>query len=229
MLKKNKFIKLLLFIVLILIIVFFCIKIYPFYINLKDEQYRVLLINIIRNKGILGYLFFLLIQVLQVLFAFIPGEPVEIISGILYGTIGGYIICSLGILIGSIIAFYLVKKLGKKYVLKNVSIDNIKKYSFLNTNKKIDTILFILYLIPGTPKDILNYIVPLTDIKLSKFLIISLLARIPSIISSTYVGDSFGKGNILISLIVFILTGIIGLLGIIYQDKIIQKYKKILS
>ena len=63
--------------------------------------------------------------------------------------------------------------------------------------------LFILFFIPGTPKDLLTYIVPLTDISLKDFLVITLFARIPSVVSSTYGGDAFADKNFIMLAIVY--------------------------
>ena len=86
---------------------------------------------------------------------------------------------------------------------------------------------FILFLVPGTPKDaLLTHIIPLTKINPVKYFALSTIARIPSIVTSTFLGSSIGKGNILLSVIIFILTGALGIVGILYDNKMNRKKDK---
>ena len=82
---------------------------------------------------------------------------------------------------------------------------------------------FLIFFIPGTPKDALTYFIPLTDMKLSTFLFITTIARIPSIITSTIGGHAIGVENYIFSILVFVITGIISLVGLYVYKKISQK------
>lgn len=86
--------------------------------------------------------------------------------------------------------------------------------------------IFLLFLVPGTPKDTLTYLVPLTPILPWKFFVLSALARIPSVISSTFLGSSLGSGNWVLTVAIFLLTAVIGLLGIYFNDRFMKKFKK---
>ena len=190
-----------------------------------SERDRILtLINYIESLGWKGWLTILAIQISQIFIAFIPGEVVEVLSGILYGALGGLFICLLGIFIGSLLIFATVKLFANKNL--NAYKDKLKTYSFLNNPKKIHIYLFILFLIPGIPKDIFIYLAPFLPIKFTSFLIISLIARIPTILSSTIIGTSLVSGNYLISIIVFVIFGTLGLLGIIFNEKIINLFAR---
>lgn len=209
---------------LLAIIVFICYSVFPLFTSLKSTQNQEKLKVFIENLGWKGWFIMLFIQVLQIFIAFIPGEIVEIVSGILFGPIGGLILCLLGIAIGTIAIYYTVKLFANKYIEKYK--DKLTTYSFLNNPKKIHIYFFILFLIPGIPKDIFIYLVPFLPIKLSTFIIISLFARIPSILSSTIVGNSLINGNYLLSIIVFCSFALIGTLVIIFNDKILSLFKK---
>ena len=87
----------------------------------------------------------------------------------------------------------------------------------LTDARKLDTLIFLMFLIPGTPKDTLNYLCPLTSISPVRFLVLSTFARIPSVISSTFAGANFAEGNLLASVIVLGITSAVGLLGIRYE------------
>lgn len=161
----------------------------------------------------------LFVQVAQIVFALIPGEVVEFVAGTLYGCIGGWIFCSVGIFIGEVIIFQTVRFLGKDFAREVAGSEKLKKYKFLQDEKKLNRMIFILFFIPGTPKDLLTYIVPLTKIKLREFLTITIVARIPSVISSTYAGAVFYDRDFLKLAVVYIIVGGISLLGLLAYRK----------
>lgn len=177
----------------------------------------------LQNFGILGYFILAMIMAFQVIFVFLPGEIIEIMAGFIYGPIGGMIACLLGSAIGSALIYYFVKKLGKPFIDKFIGLDKMKQIHFLDDPEKRNILLFIVFFIPGTPKDILTYFVPLTDMKFSTFLFITTIARIPSIITSTIGGHAIGVENYLFSIIVFVITGLISLGGIYIYKKLNEK------
>lgn len=213
-------------ILMLLLMVVVTILLFPYFSQLADEEKRTMIIESIRGKGIWGVLILLGVQILQVVVAFIPGELIEVISGVLYGTFGGYAICTGGMLLGSMLVFYTVRKLGAGFVNALVSQDKIRKFKFLEDTQKLELVVFILFFIPGTPKDMLTYIVPLTPIKPERFFLWATVARIPSVLTSTYAGASLGKGEFLKTVIVFLITGTIGILGIVFHDQIVAKFHK---
>ncbi len=174
------------------------------------------------SLGFWGFFFILFIQILQVVLAIIPGEPLELCAGVLYGTIGGTLFCLLGIFIGTFIIFIIVRILGKPLVDRVIGSEKYNRLSFLKDPKKRDMLVFLLMFIPGTPKDVLTYFSPLTGMPIIRFLVISTVARIPSVISSTYVGANVAKGDLLHSAIVFAIVGAVSLLGIFIYNKILD-------
>ena len=164
------------------------------------------------------------IQMLQVFAAIIPGEFVEVGLGLSFGFIEGTIICLAGVGLASALVFTLVKIWGVKLVELFVEKEKIESLRFINSEKKLNTLVFVLFLIPGTPKDLLTYFVPLTKMKLSEFLFISMFARIPSVVSSTIGGDFLGNGKYFEGALLFVATGAISLLGILIYRKILAKY-----
>lgn len=177
----------------------------------------------LQSLGILGQCLLTGIMVLQVVFVFLPGEIVEIMAGLIYGPIGGLLICMLGSAIGSSLIYIFVKRFGMTFIDRLIGIDKINQVSFLHDKDKRNRLCFLIFFIPGTPKDILTYFIPLTDMKLSTFLFITTIARIPSIITSTIGGNAIGVENYVFSIIVFVVTGIISLFGLYVYKKISQK------
>ncbi len=170
-----------------------------------------------------GYLVALFIQALQVFVALIPGEVVEIGVGISFGWFGGTLICLAGVAAASTAVFLLTKRFGIKLVELFVPREKIDNLKFLNSEKKLKRIVFLLFFIPGTPKDLITYFVGLTRMTLSQFLIISLVARIPSVVSSTLGGHYIIEGNYIMAGIVFALTAVVSLLGMLLYNAIVNK------
>lgn len=179
----------------------------------------------IDSFGAWGWLVALGIQVLQVIVALIPGEVVEVGCGLAFGTWGGLLICLGGSAIGSAIIFLLVRKFGVKLVEVFVSREKINSLKFLNNERKLKSIIFLVFFTIGTPKDLLTYFAGLTNIKFHEFLIISTVARIPSVISSILVGDKLSEGNFVTSILIFAASAAMGLMGVVAYNKFVDKRK----
>lgn len=182
--------------------------------------------SFIDGIGFFGWLVTLGIQLLQIFVALIPGEPVELMLGFVWGPWLGTLTCLLGIFIGTTLIFLIVKRFGRPFVRKIVGDGDLTKYKFLNDPKKIDLTVFILFFIPGTPKDALTYIAPLAPISPIKYILIATFARIPSVVTSTMLGDSIAEGDYLMAIVVFAVTAVISVLGIIFGNKFIEKRGK---
>lgn len=177
----------------------------------------------IDSFGAWGWVVALGIQVLQVIVALIPGEVVEVGCGMAFGTWGGLLICLAGSAIGSALIFLLVRKFGVKLVEVFVSREKINSLKFLNNERKLKSIIFLVFFTIGTPKDLLTYFAGLTNIKFYEFLIISTVARIPSIISSIVVGDKLSEGNFVTSILIFGASAVLGLMGVVAYNKFVDK------
>jgi uncharacterized membrane protein YdjX (TVP38/TMEM64 family) len=111
-------------------------------------------------------------------------------------------------------------------VQKIIGTDDLTKYKFLQDKNRVELTVFILFFIPGTPKDPLTYIAPIAPIGAVKYLLIATFARIPSIITSTILGDSIADGRWVLALVVFAITAVISVLGIILGNRYIEHRKK---
>ena len=180
----------------------------------------------IDSLGFWGWFVLLGIQVLQIIVAFIPGEPVEIVSGMLYGAVGGFLTCELGILIGSVSIFYAVRAFGRPLIPAFIPEEKLASYSFLHNAQKLERLTFILFFLPGTPKDVLTYVAGLTPISPLKFLAIATFARIPSVFSSTWAGATMVDGNWKMTALIFLVTGAVSLLGIWAHNRLMAKAGK---
>lgn len=181
------------------------------------------------SHGVWSRVVFVLMVILQVVIAFIPGEPLEIGAGYAFGAWEGTFLCLLGMVIGSVLVFEFVRHFGVKVVEIFFSKEKIQSLHFLQSSGKLNVLTFIVLAIPGTPKDLLSYFIGLTEMPLSTWVFISAIARIPSVVTSTVGGNALGTENYLSALIVFAVTILISVIGIfIYRSlsKLHQKRKK---
>lgn len=170
-----------------------------------------------------GRIVIVLAMALQVIFIFLPGEIIEVFAGVMFGTIEGLILCLLGAFIGSYCIFVLVKKYGVYFVEKKIEKEALNEMAFLKNKQKLHLILFLLYFIPGTPKDILTYFMPLTNLSFQHFICITTLARIPSIITSTMGGSALSLQQFDLFFSVCIVSVFLSFLGIYTYKKYVQK------
>lgn len=147
-----------------------------------------------------------------------------------YGAIGGLIIVFLGAFVSSFIIFFAVRKFGRNFIYAFVSkekIEKIEQSKIFSNQRRLDLILFVLFLIPGTPKDLLVYIGGLLPIKPMKFLLISTFARFPSIVSSTIAGSNLIAGNWAVVIATYLITFLIAALIIYMFNKNEKAYIKL--
>ena len=195
---KVKIFKIILLILVVVLLIYLTIKLMPIFKNLATEDGREIFHQEINSLGYRGVLVIVGLMIVQIFLMFLPGEPVEILAGLCYGPIGALLIIFLGSFISSVIIFFTVRKFGRKFIYSFVSEEKIKKIEnskYFSNSKNIELTLFILFFLPGTPKDLLVYIAGLLPIKPSKFFVISTFARFPSIISSTIAGSNIIDGN----------------------------------
>ncbi len=186
--KKQKIRLALIVAVLLALMITATILLMPYIRKLADPAVRAQFKAWVTSLGALGYLVMIAIQMIQIIVAFIPGEIVEILAGVMYGGFGGLLVCLIGCVIASSGIFLLSKKLGARFTQRFFTKDNLDKYSYLRDSRRMEIVVFVLFLLPGTPKDMLTYVAGTTPMKLVQFLLISTFARIPSIVSSTFIG-----------------------------------------
>ncbi|MCI8513168.1 MAG: TVP38/TMEM64 family protein [Lachnospiraceae bacterium] len=182
----------------------------------EPEKFRLW----VENHGVRGRIAFVGMMVLQIVIAVIPGEPLEIGAGYAFGIWEGTALCLIGIVIGSAAIFLFVRAFGVKVVEIFFPEEKIRSVRFLQDTQKLNVLTFFIFLIPGTPKDLLSYVVGLTKMNFLTWLFISGVARIPSVITSTIGGDALGMQNYQFAVLVFAVTLAISLGGILLYHRI---------
>lgn len=158
------------------------------------------------GHGIWGRIAFVGMMFFQVVVAIVPGEPLEIAAGYAFGFWEGTLLCQIGIFLGSLTVFLFVRNWGIRVVEVFFPREKILSSKLLRDRRKRDALAFILMFIPGTPKDILTYCAGLTDMPLGTWLLISTIARIPSVVTSTIGGNALGLKDYWFALAVFAAT-----------------------
>lgn len=169
---------------------------------------------------------FVAIRAFQTVIKIIPAEPLEIGAGILYGTWGGLLFCMLGTFSGSLVIIALSKIFGRRLVNLFFPVEKIDSLKFLQNKKRVYQSLFFIYLIPGTPKDILTYAASITNINMVKFMVVTSIARVPSIITSTIVGAGIMEKNYFFAAAIFIATAVISVICSLIYNKYSSAHDK---
>lgn len=185
----------------------------------NPEQFRAW----VDSFGCWSRVIFLGMVVLQVLVAFIPGEAIELAAGYAFGIWEGTLLSMIGIVIGSWIIFVLVRRFGVKLVEVFFDQKKISEVRFLNTSRKTKVLSFLLMLIPGTPKDFLSYFAGLTQLTLKQWLLIVVVARMPSVLTSTVTGAAAGQKQYGFAAIMLVVTSVISLAGIFYYRRLCKE------
>ena len=223
--KKLSF-KSIMLILYLLAIVLMTVLLWPFFASIASEEGIASLQTRVDGLGIGGIFLVLGLQVLQIVVAIIPGEVLEFVSGALYGPWGGLILDLAGIFLGQTLIYVLVSRLGSEFAEKLSGSKLVKKFGFLKDAKKIYLLVFFLYFIPGTPKDAICYAAPLFNIKYKPFMVLSLFARIPSVITSTFAGSAFGKGDFMQTLLIYTIVAAASLAGLLLYNRVMKGREK---
>lgn len=179
----------------------------------------------VEAKGWSSRLVFMGMVIFQVILAFIPGEPFEIAAGYAFGAVEGTLLSIAGAAVGSIITFSLVRRFGMRLVRVFFSEEKINSVKFLKTSNARNILFLVIYMIPGTPKDLLGYFAGLTDIPFPVFCLVCTLGRIPSVVTSTVGGDALGTKSYRAAILVFAFTFAISALGLMIYNAICKKHE----
>ena len=173
-----------------------------------------------QTHGVWGVLVFIGLFVLQVVLAFIPGEPLQIAAGMAYGTWGGMALVMVGVFLGTAVVFALARKFGWRFAELFFPREKIESLSLFKKPRQLDGLLFLLFLIPGTPKDALNYAAAFTPITMARFIVISTVARFPAVITSTWGGSAINASRWDMVITIFGCTALASIAGVIAFKRI---------
>lgn len=179
--------------------------------------------DFVEEHYVLGVLVMLFMFIIQVILALIPGGLLEVACGYAFGSVAGGIIAVTGIMTGSALTILFVRKFGRKFAELFYSKEKLDGISILKNKKKRNFLIFLVFLIPGTPKDLLTYVVGLTDMSIPMYLLLTGIARTPAILISTIGGDALGLENYWHGLLFLGGLALISGIGVLIYRKIHKK------
>ena len=210
--------------ILLLISVIICILtllgIFATYYYFENPQ---MFRDFVEQHYIFGILIMFFMFVIQVVLALIPGGLLEVTCGYAFGSWVGSIIAVAGIMTGSALTIILVRQFGKRFAELFYPKEKLENIKILNNKKKRNALVFFVFLIPGTPKDLLTYVVGLTDMSIPMYLLLTGIARTPAIVISTVGGDSLGLEKYWQGLLFLIGLAVLSGIGVLIYRKLHKK------
>lgn len=215
------------YIILILILLFIAVSAYEYYghyFNALRNPKKIK--DIVLSYEEYSIFAFLFLQIIQVIAFFIPGEVVQIAGGYIYGTFAGGLISLLGISIGSAAVYFISRSYGKPFIKKIISKKRLGFFEKILKLGSINFVVFLLYLIPGIPKDVLAYICGISDISFRNFMLYSTLGRVPGIFISAFFGSKMYSENKGVLIAIAVTMSILFILGVFKGEKIVKTLVK---
>jgi uncharacterized membrane protein YdjX (TVP38/TMEM64 family) len=160
---------------------------YRYFLNLKRLKLFV------ASFGPYAALVFVLLQSMQVIIAPIPGEVTGFVGGLLFGVWKGTLYSTIGLTIGSLIAFFIGRLLGATFVHRIVKREYIDRFDDFVTHKGL-YIAWILFILPGFPKDSLCYLLGLTKMRYIDLILLNVLGRLPGTLMLVLQGSAVQRG-----------------------------------
>lgn len=180
----------------------------------------------VKEKGAAAPIFFIGLQILQVVAFVIPGEVPQIAGGYIFGTGLGTVYSCIGIAAGTVVSFIAARYLGRPFVSSIVRKEKVERFETFTGIKSIRTLFFLLFIIPGIPKDSLCYIAGATTIRFLPFLFLSMLGRLPGIAGSAYIGSAMFQKRWLLAGAIAAAAVVLFVAGYLLRNKIMNVLEK---
>ena len=160
------------------------------------------------------------LEALQVILFIVPGEVVQVAGGYAFGLWGGTALSVLGIIVGSVFNFFVGRILGRPFVEAIVKKDKLERIEKLTNSGREAAGFFLLFVIPGIPKDALCYVAGMSNFSLPLFLAVSTVGRLPGIFASSYMGSAAEKGSYQAVLVILAVASVLFFTGLFLRDQI---------
>jgi uncharacterized membrane protein YdjX (TVP38/TMEM64 family) len=187
---------------------------------------RQRLLHFINEHRANAAIIFIGLQVLQVIVAPVPGEATGFVGGVFFGTGWGILYSTIGLTLGSWIAFMLARLAGRPVVEKIVKPGTVKRYDYVMKHKGL-FLAFLMFLVPGFPKDILCYLLGLGHMRQRDFLLVSTTGRLLGTTLLTVGGTLFRVKRYGALFTLFGISLIFILLAMVYRDAIERQFRRL--
>jgi len=174
----------------------------------------------VASNGGLAPLAFAALQVVQVIVFFIPGEVVQIAGGFAFGLWGGTLWSVIGILVGSLFNFAVGRLLGRPFVEAVFGVERTRRVEEATAGGKAAAGFFLLFAIPGIPKDLLTYAAGASRLRFGAFILVSTLGRLPGIVGSAYMGSAVFDQDYLAAIVVVSIASVLFVCGLVFRDQL---------
>jgi uncharacterized membrane protein YdjX (TVP38/TMEM64 family) len=188
----------------------------------RDKHY---LNDTVRSWGLMAPLVFIAIQALQVIISPIPGEITGPVGGAVFGTWWGLFYSTIGLTVGTLVCFWIGRVWGEPFIRPWLSEHSWNRMNFI-LEAEGAIICFVLYLIPGFPKDIISYLFGISPMPFWLFAVVSTLGRLPGTWISSYFGANVGEHQYVYALL--FIAGIAGLVLPLfyYRERILRRLQR---
>ncbi len=170
---------------------------------------------------------YVLLQILQIVISVLPGQAFQLAAGYLYGFPIAIVLALAGAVAGTTITFFLAKILGSDFVHIFFAKDKTDEYITKLNSKRAYTVVFLLYLIPGIPKDVVSYAAGLSEMKFKPFIMLSSIGRIPGMAGSIMMGSMLNKEAYFGMIVLGIIAVAAFVLCIVYRKRIHELIDKV--
>ncbi len=222
--KRNTVIKAILILLVSVLIIFLSVRyLLPLSRQLVTPEGRELVCQKMESYGFWAPLIFIGLMALQIIIAFIPGGPMELVAGMLFGGLKGTLWTVLGSVLGTSVVYFMVKCFGRPLVHFFVSEEKMKRFGILDDERRLEFWVFVLFLIPGIPKDLLTYIVPLTKMRPGHFILLTNIARFPALVASVFMGDSISEGRYWLCIVIACLAAVFAFVGYRFKTSLFNR------
>ena len=185
----------------------------------KDTAYRV--VDYLRQNSRIAFLLIIGLQIIQVVICILPGQPIQFAASYMFGVTKGFLLSIIGAVIGTIISFYLAKALGSDAMHVFFDEEKIEDYQRkLNSGRGL-LLAFLIYLIPGIPKDLVSYAAGISEMRFRPFLLVATVGRSPGMLGSLLLGHYFGEQNYRAIAVLSVIVAIILLICFIKREALI--------
>lgn len=169
----------------------------------------------IEDAGVFAQAIFIVANVLQVVIAVLPGEPLELAAGYAFGFVEGTTLCLLASALAAAAVVLLVRRFGMRVVGLFFSPEKVASARWLRDAKRFELVFFLVFLVPGTPKDLLTYIAGFSEVAVWRIVALATLGRVPSVVSSTLAAGAFSQGNWAVLLVTAVVTLALAVAGVL--------------
>ena len=186
----------------------------------KDTASQV--IGYLRQNSRIAFLLIIGLQIIQVVVCVLPGQPIQFAASYMFGVGTGFLLSIIGAIIGTTISFSLAKALGSEAMHLFFGEEKVSEYQRrLNSGRGL-MLAFLIYIIPGVPKDLVSYAAGISEMRFRTFVLAATVGRSPAMLGSLLIGHFFGKQNYSAMIILTVVTVFMLLICFIKRKKLID-------